>query len=485
MLAAAPAVPFTTTQFADATITPINPLPVAQTTGEKPQSKLWTYDGDWFCVMPDKTGTWIWRLDGTTWTQILRLAAKTTYHADVLPQGDLVHILLVDASNRTISKLASVQYLAALHSYEPWSVRPDLATVPLSKSDEAATLAIDSTGRMWIASDVTTTIEVRHSAYPYLSFSAPITIGSGIKKDDISVITAMPDGEIGVLWSNQSAKRFYFRTHQDGNDPANWSAIEMPAAQSALKVGAGMADDHLNLAVGADGTVYAAIKTGYDSAGKTQIGLLIRRPDGAWDPLYTVDTGGTRPLILVDDAIGRLMVVYTTATRAGDVVFRETPLDNISFSARTTLIRGSLDNVTSTKQNVTNQILVMAGNGQDKATKAFSALLTIPWPSDPGSTAGLQVDAGADQTIQLPDAAILHAVVTENGSPPTDPVSTKWTATSGPASVNFAQPTAPDTTAIFSVPGIYVLRFTADDGEKIVFDELTVVIDPNPLLSNL
>ncbi len=55
-------------------------------------------------------------------------------------------------------------------SYEPWSVRPDLATVPLSKSDEAATLAIDSTGEMWIASDVTTTIEVRYSAYPYLSF---------------------------------------------------------------------------------------------------------------------------------------------------------------------------------------------------------------------------------------------------------------------------------------------------------------------------
>ncbi len=160
-------------------------------------------------------------------------------------------------------------------------------------------------------------------------------------------------------------------------------------------------------------------------------------------------------------------------------------MDSISFSARTTLIKGSLDNVTSTKQNVTNQILVMAGNGQDKANKAFGALLTIPWPSDPGSTDGLQVAAGADQTIQLPDAAILHAVVTESGSPPTAAVATKWTATSGPATVDFAQPDSPDTTAIFTAPGIYVLRFTANDGEKIVFDELTIKVDPNPLVSDV
>ncbi len=236
LLAATPVVPLTTdTKFSDGAITSISPLPVTQTTGEKPQSKLWTYDGDWWSVMPDKTGTWIWRLDGTTWTHVLRLAAKTTYHADVLPQGDLVQILLVDASNHAISKLASVQYVADTNAYEFWSVRPDLATVPLSKSDETATLAIDSTGEMWIASDVTTTIEVRYSAYPYTSFSAPITIGSGIKKDDNSVITAMPDGKIGVMWSNQVAKRFYFRTHLDGSDPATWSAIEVPAAQSALK----------------------------------------------------------------------------------------------------------------------------------------------------------------------------------------------------------------------------------------------------------
>ncbi len=245
-----------------------------------------------------------------------------------------------------------------------------------------------------------------------------------------------------------------------------------------------MADDHMNLAVGSDGTVYAAIKTGYDRAGKTEIGLLVRRPGGSWDPLYTVDTAGTRPLVLLDEAIGRLMVVYTTATRAGNVVFRETPVDDISFSPRVTLIKGSLDNVTSTKQNVTNQILVMAGNGQDKANKAFSALLTIPWPSDPDSTEGLQVDVGADQSIQLPDAAALHAIVTENGSPPTGAVTTKWTAASGPAPVNIAQPNSSDTSVIFTAPGIYVLRLTANDGEKIVFDELTILVDLNPPVSD-
>ena len=31
--------------------------------------------------------------------------------------------------------------------------------------------------------------------------------------------------------------------------------------------GAGMADDHMNVAVASDGTLYAAVKTSYDTAG--------------------------------------------------------------------------------------------------------------------------------------------------------------------------------------------------------------------------
>ena len=161
-----------------------------------------------------------------------------------------------------------------------------------------------------------------------------------------------------------------FRTHQDVPILLLGRRLEIPAAQSALNVGHGMADNHLNVAVASDGTLYAAVKTSYDTTGKTKIGLLVRRPSGTWDPLYTVDTQRNQ----ADRAIGRryrsLDGVYTTATGGGDTVYRETSLDNISFSPRVTLIKGYDDNVTSTKQNVTNQIVVIVGNGQDSATKA-------------------------------------------------------------------------------------------------------------------
>ena len=52
------------------------------------------------------------------------------------------------------------------------------------------------------------------------------------------------------------------------------------AAKSGKPIGHGMADDHLHMAVSSNGTVYAAVKTSYDTAGQVTIGLLVRRPDG-------------------------------------------------------------------------------------------------------------------------------------------------------------------------------------------------------------
>jgi hypothetical protein len=80
-------------------------------TGEKPMSKVWSYAGKWWSVFPISTGTWIWRLDGKSWTPIRSLTASTSVKADVKPSGDpigsVVHILLYYG---TSADLASVQY---------------------------------------------------------------------------------------------------------------------------------------------------------------------------------------------------------------------------------------------------------------------------------------------------------------------------------------------------------------------------------------
>ena len=53
-----------------------------------------------------------------------------------------------------------------------------------------------------------------------------------------------------------------------------------------------------------------------------------------------------------------------------------------------------------------------------------------------------------------------------------------WTRTSGPGTVTFGNAAAVDTTASFSIDGIYVLRLTADDSLLTAFDEVIVTVLP-------
>ncbi len=52
-------------------ITPLSTLDASGGTGEKPQSKVFQYANQWWTVMPNSSGTWIFRLDGTDWTAIV------------------------------------------------------------------------------------------------------------------------------------------------------------------------------------------------------------------------------------------------------------------------------------------------------------------------------------------------------------------------------------------------------------------------------
>jgi hypothetical protein len=241
--------------------------------------------------------------------------------------------------------------------------------VTLDVGVETATIDIDSTGRMWLASDASTSINVRYSDFPYQSWSAPVEVASGVSTDDIAAVIALPDRTIGVLWSNQVTQRFGFRVHADGAPPEAWSADEVPASQSALPVGGGMADDHLNLAVHSDGTLYAAVKTSYDTAGYPMIGLLVRRPSGTWDPLYEVDDLGTRPIVVLNEAQGTVLVAYNAGPggTGEDIVGKVSPLSTIAFGPRQTLIAGALNNPSSTKQNVTDDLVIIATNSSGQA----------------------------------------------------------------------------------------------------------------------
>jgi len=453
-------------------ITTLANLSVSENTGEKPQSKVFEHAGQWWTVMPNSSGTSVFRLDGTSWTATQQITSENNFHADVEVVGDLVHVLLFDDSN---SQLATLQYDGLDNRFEPWALRPQLVNVPISSSAETATLEVDSTGRMWVAYDVSSTVEVRYSDGLYTSWSAPITVGSGMSSDDISSIIAMPNNSIGVMYSNQNSDQFVFRVHQDGAAPTAWSAAETAASQWLASVGGNMSDDHVHLATTSDGTLYAAVKTSYTSSSQPLIALLVRRPNGAWDNLYQVDSKGTRPIVVVNEAAGKLIVAYTESDNGGDIVYRESALGTIAFGARQVLISGSNNNVTSTKYTSTNEIVFLAGS----SSTARGVRLTfdnVPVNQPP------VVSAGLDRSIVFDSSVLLDGSVSDDGLPVAGTLTTSWTIVSGPGAVTFGSISSVDTSASFSLPGAYVLRLTANDGQRSTADEMTVTVSA-PVLS--
>ena len=352
-------------------LTPLNELSVTATTGEKPQSKVWSYDGYWWTVMPNVTGTSIFRLDGTSWTSIINLSTATDTHADVKVAGNTVHILLFRG---TSSELVSVEYVSTSHIYQPWTIRPNTVSITLDSGVETATIDMDSNGRMWLASDGNTNVNVRWSDSPYSSWNGPITLVNNISSDDISDVIAF-DGKVGVFWSNQNTQRFGFKFHVDDTDPSVWSADEVPASQSAYNIGSGMADDHLNIAAATDGTLYCAVKTSYDTPGYPKVAMLVRRPAGLWDNLYPIDESGTRGISILDESNATITIAYTATEGLNNIVYKQSYLSPISFGPRRVLIDGSFNDATSTKQIYSGQVVVLAGNGSSVAGVIAEAAL--------------------------------------------------------------------------------------------------------------
>ena len=347
-------------------------------TGEKPMSKVWTYDGKWWSIFPANTGVssagaWLWQLVGSTWIPVLKLSSNTSARADVKPAGSpvgsVVHILLYN--NAPSADLASVEYFAG--TYRAWSSTPVRTTLPLNGS-ETATIDIDSTGRMWLNTqhDVSGSRDIimYDSAYPYSSWNGPTIIGTGtVIGDDISVVTALPNNTIGVLWANENTHRFVFRYHIDGDPNTNWSTEELPASQFEYDQGAGFSDDHINVKVATDGTLYAAIKTSYDTAGYPKIALMVRRlrgtsGEGDWDQnIYVVNGSGTRGIVELDEVAGIVSVIYTSVEGGGNIVYKQSAIQPIAFGTELSMRSGSNNDVSSTRQNINGELVAIYSSG--------------------------------------------------------------------------------------------------------------------------
>ncbi|RPI52609.1 MAG: DUF11 domain-containing protein, partial [Acidobacteria bacterium] len=361
-------------------------IPDFKNTEAKPQSKVWFQGHTFWTVLAGstgaQTGTWLLRLEpDNTWAYVLQLSTNTGTRADVKVVGNVAHVLMHNSS----SQLVSLEYVAASKTYQPWTERPTPTPVYVG---ETGTIDIDSTGRMWLATE-SVGIEMYYSDYPYSAFAGPVVLASDVDSDDIASVAALPNNTVGVFWSNQATRRFGFKYHQDGTDPTVWSADEGPGTAGAVEDGIGLAEDHINLAVAADGTLYAAIKTGYSAPALPTIGLFVRRPDGTWDDLYYVDTVGTRPIVIVNDETHIVRVFYTSTS--GTVYFRESDASDISFGPIQELMSGGFNDLTSVKDAWVGRGLFL--------TSSLSGTTGVVMTTEPGLVGYWKMDEGGGDSL--------------------------------------------------------------------------------------
>ncbi len=358
-------------------------------TGEKPQSKAWFHGHTWWTALPSNAAgsarMWLFRLEpDNTWTPILQIASVGG-KADVKVDGDLAHVLIVGST----PELVSLEYNAASRTYQLWSQRTTPTPVVVG---DTATIDVDSTGRMWMATQFGGgDVRTYYSDPPYLSFAGPVVLDTSIQSD-ISAITALPNHTIGVFWTNQNTDRLDFRVHVDGADPNTWLSDEVPSVASGNPTG--LADNHVNLAVASDGTLYVAFKGSHTSGQVPRIGLLVRHPQGAtggtWDPLYFVDPDtGTRPIVVLDENLQRLRVFFTST--AGVLYMRESNAWPISFGPAQAVMSGSLNNATSTKAPWAGRLVVLASN-----SNTYGVLMT----PEPGLVGHWTMEEGSGTKVR-------------------------------------------------------------------------------------
>ncbi|MEK6280646.1 MAG: PKD domain-containing protein [Acidobacteriota bacterium] len=87
-------------------------------------------------------------------------------------------------------------------------------------------------------------------------------------------------------------------------------------------------------------------------------------------------------------------------------------------------------------------------------------------------------NAGADQTITLPNTASLNGSVSDDALPAGSTLAIIWSKVSGPGVVTFASPNATATSVTFSTAGEYVLRLAVSDSELSTTDDVALTVIP-------
>jgi hypothetical protein len=345
-------------------------------TAAKTQSKLWFNDGVWWGILFNGSSEeyHIYRYDRAknAWSDTGTLVdGRNTSRADALWDGP--HLYVVSAGTEASLEKDSARFLR--YTYDPSTERYSLDKgfpVTITQGGmEAITLAKAATGELWATYTQDTQdgelrrVYVTHTTDSDASnwdepFVPPLR-GTTVSTDDVSSIIAF-GSKIGLMWGNQydeSGKSgYYFAIHDDGEPDDTWRP-DNPV------MGAGMANDHINLKADSEGRVFATLKTRRDRIDRDLDApysmLWVRDQDGGWTShvFGTVGDSHTRSLALIDEK-QRLLYMFASSPTCsgGKIYYKRTDLDDISFEKGrgTVFIQGpegaTVGDATSTKQNL-------------------------------------------------------------------------------------------------------------------------------------
>jgi hypothetical protein len=354
-------------------------------TGFKDESKLWHHDGTWWSVMYDSgVGDYfIYKLDKNTqvWSKTSTvLDTRASAHADVLFDGTKLYVLSHVFKETAAVGATSVANLYRLsYSGGNWTLDTGFPRTAFRGQMEEATLAKDTTGRLWATWVEGETVKYVTSAdgttwSAAADLPGPEAGANRLTTDDVSTIAAY-NGKVGIMWSAQQPNgfgttTFYLASHTDGAATTAWTT---EIAQTA----AALADDHVSLAATPDGTLRAAVKTSLPNGTDPIVKLLTRTPAGVWSSAtaWQKSDGVTNPLLVIDSTHSTAIVFATSQDGGGDILRKTASLSSPSFPVGVgevaiddTAAGSVLNHSTSTKQAVTSAtgLVVQASDDSDR-----------------------------------------------------------------------------------------------------------------------
>lgn len=356
-------------------------------TSDAMQSKLWFHDDAWWAVMLDPAGPAVRifeLLPDHTWRPtdaVLTVDAAET--GDVLADGDTLHVVL--RRNDQVLQATRLQYNAESRSYN--ETAPP-ATITTRGSRASATVAKDTTGRLWVAFATSGGVLVSDSA-DGSSWREPFILpvpSATVSGREAAAVVAFA-GKIGLMWSDQAAGVIRFAVHDDGAPQGEWrqeDALDLP----------GLVEPGFDLKVvpGSPEWIVAAVRIATGGGARPDAPLVLvlsRASEGTWSSTVagTISDGHSVPELSVDETNGRLLLV---AEAEGVAYLKSAPLASLAFEpGRGAALAGGVDGfvsaATGTKQPVdarTGSVSMLS----DELTRTYHhAEVPIPGAQPPGT----------------------------------------------------------------------------------------------------